>query len=267
MDEPSQTPQQHKRGMTFAVLHALLQLGPGAHRFQMIAARSTVSRSEVQRRLNQLMAADLVHRPRRGYYELRATTAEMTGTPGLVSPTETPLFDAPVLLQEVHRRTKQVVLLHTYTPVGGERLCIGAAGAYDTLFRQELAITPEAVDGLRQAPLDSDAAGLVILANLAGEDSDLRDDLRRIRSAQLARSESPLPGWDLVSVPLRRLPGAPAYPGAEPRVVGAVSILSPRDSQGAPLVAYGRLLLNAVHVAVERSVVVTRTGVSAPHAA
>ncbi|MFF9158294.1 hypothetical protein ACF1AB_39405 [Streptomyces sp. NPDC014846] len=171
-------------------------------------------------------------------------------------PTTTPLLDVAVLLKGVHHRTQQVALLHTYSPVTGERLCISAVGAENVSLRRALALTPRAVGGLRQAPLDSDAPGLVMLANLAGHDAPLRQDLRQIRSSQVAITESPLPGWNLISVPVRRLPGAPAVPDAEPRVVAAVSILAPEHEQGNAVVAYGRLLRSAVHAATESSVVI-----------
>ncbi|MET9109411.1 hypothetical protein [Streptomyces zhihengii] len=179
----------------------------------------------------------------------------------------TPLLDTALLLEALHSRTKQAVLLHTYSPVTGERLCIAAAGVHDVRLRRELACTPGAVDRLRRAPLDADAPGLVMLANLAGHDASLRQDLRQIRSVQVALTDSPLPGWILVSVPLRRLPGAPAIPGAEPSVVAAVSVMAPDAMEGDPLVAYGRLMRNAVQAAVETSVVIPHHRFAAAQAA
>ncbi|MFI5864708.1 hypothetical protein [Streptomyces sp. NPDC051546] len=239
------------------MLHALLQLGPGPHKAGDITVRTTMDEDEVRRRLLQLFNAKVCYRPRFGYWELRPTTATPTNTPGLVHPSTTPLLDAGLLLEGLHSRTGQTVLLHTYAPVTGERLCIAAAGTQDVRLRRELAHIPRAVDRLRRAPLDSDAPGLVMLANLAGHDLPLREDLRQIRASQLALTKAPLPGWILVSTPLRRLPGAPVMPGAEPRVVAAVSILAPEHLHGDPLVAYGRLMRNAVHAAIESSVAVT----------
>ncbi|WP_440581092.1 hypothetical protein [Streptomyces sp. PT19] len=213
---------------------------------------------EVRRRLLQLFKAKVCFRPRSGYWELRPISAVATGTPGLVHSSTTPLLDAAPLLEDLHSRTEQAVLLHTYSPITGERLCIGAAGAHDERLRRELATVPRAVDRLRRAPLDSDAPGLVMLANLAGHDVPLREDLRQIRSTQVALTKAPLPGWFLVSVPVRRLPGAPATPGAEPRVVASVSILAPIHAHGDPLVAYGRLMRNAVQTAIESSVVISQ---------
>jgi hypothetical protein len=259
--------QRRERDRTNAVLHALLQLGPGPHKSRDILARTTMGEDEVRRRLVQLYEANVCCRPRYGYWELLPITDAPTDIPGLVYPSTTPLLDAPLLLEDLYRRTQQTVLLHTYSPVTGERLCIAAAGTHDVSLRRELAFTAGAVDRLRRAPLDSDAPGLVMLANLAGYDTGLREDLRRIRSTQVALTESPLPGWMLVSVPLRRLPGAPAIPGAEPRVVAAVSILAPDHAQGAPLVAYGRLLRNAVRAAVGTSVVITPPRFAAAQAA
>lgn len=260
--------QRRERDRTLAVLHALMELGSGQQSFRAIANRTSLDDSEVHRRLRQLFQAQLCDRPNYGYWELRPTTAALTGAPpGLVHPSATPLPGVAFLLEGIHRRTQQVVLLHTYSPVSGERLCISAVGASEPRFRRELAITPEAIDQLRRAPLDSDAPGLAMLANLAGQDVPLRDDLRQIRSAQVAVTNSPLPGWNLVATPVRRLPGAPAVPGAEPRVVAAVSILAPDRAQGNALVAYGRLLRNAVLAAVETSVVIARPRFAAAQAA
>ncbi|WP_331732406.1 hypothetical protein OG613_47945 (plasmid) [Streptomyces sp. NBC_00015] len=259
--------QRRERDRTNAVLHTLLQLGPGPHKSRDIAARMTMGEEEVRRRLLQLFKAKVCLRPRYGYWQIRPLNDVPTAPPGLVHPSTTPLLDATLLLEDLHDRTQQAVLLHTYSPVTGERLCIAAAGTHDVHLRRELAFTPGAMDRLRRAPLDSDAPGLVMLANLAGHDAPLREDLRQVRSAQVALTDSPLPGWILVSVPLRRLPGAPAIPGAEPRVVAAVSILAPDHAQGDPLVAYGRLMRNAVQSAIATSVVIARPRFAAARAA
>ncbi|MET8816505.1 hypothetical protein ABZW47_31455 [Streptomyces sp. NPDC004549] len=260
--------QRRERDRTNAVLHALLQLGPGPHKSRdIVDALTTMEADEVRRRLLQLFEAKVCYRPRYGYWELRPVTATPSDVPGLVHPNTTPLLDVSLLLQNLHRRTQHAVLLHTHSPVTGERLCIAAAGVHDARLRQELAFTPGAVDRLRRAPLDSDAPGLAMLANLAGHDIPLRQDLRRIRSAQVALSEAPLPGWLLVAVPLRRLPGTPAIPGAEPRVVAAVSIMAPDHAQGDPLIAYGRLMHNAVQDAIETSVVIATPRFAAARAA
>lgn len=259
--------QRRERDRTNAVLHALLQLGPGPHKSRDVTARTTMDEDEVRRRLLQLFKAKVCYRPRFGYWELRPVPDTASDTPGLVQPSTTPLLDTALLLDLIHSRTEQAVLLHTYSPVSGERLCIAAAGSHDLRLRRELAFAQGAVDQLRRAPLDSDAPGLVMLANLAGHDAPLREDLRRIRAAQVALTESPLPGWILVSVPVRRLPGAPAMPGAEPRVVAAVSILAPDHAHGDPLVAYGRLMRNAVQAATESSVVVSHHRFAAAQAA
>lgn len=255
------------RDRTYVVLHALQQLGPGPHKFRTIASRTPLGDSEVHRRLRQLREAQLCDRPRHGYWELRPDTAVPMTAPDLLHPSTTPLFDTARLLEAIHRRTRQVVLLHTYSPLSGERLCIAAAGTYDVRFRRDMALTTPAIGQLRQAPLDSDAPGRVMLASLVCQDTPLREDLRQIRSAQMALSNSPLPGWSLVSVAVRRLPGAPATPGAEPRLVGAVSVLAPDGAQGAPLVAYGRLLRSVVQAAVETSAVITKPRFAAVKAA
>ncbi|MFJ3658275.1 hypothetical protein ACIPPR_33830 [Streptomyces nigra] len=259
--------QRRERDRTNAVLHALLQLGPGAHKSSEIAARTTMQEEEVRRRLLQLFNAKVCYRPRVGYWELCPAPSASPDSPSLVHPSSTPLLDASLLLEVLHSRTEQAVLLHTYSPITGERLCIGAAGAQDARLRRELVGAPRAVDRLRRAPLDSDAPGLVMLANLVGDEAPLRQELRQIRSARIALTEAPLPGWIMVSVPVRRLPGAPAIPGAEPRVVAAVSILAPGHAQGDPVIAYGRLMRNAVQAAVDSSVAIAHPRFAAAQAA
>ncbi|MFH9677575.1 hypothetical protein ACH4L5_35660 [Streptomyces sp. NPDC017405] len=259
--------QRKERDRTNAVLHALLQLGPGPHKSSEITARTAMDEDEVRRRLLQLFKAKICDRPRFGYWELRPAPAASTGFPGLVHPGTTPLLDTALLLDGLHSRTEQAVLLHTYSPVTGERLCIAASGAHDGRLHSELASAPRAVDRLRQAPLDTDAPGLVMLAHLAGHDTPLREDLRQIRMHQVALTQAPLAGWILVSVPVRRLPGAPVIPGAEPRVVAAVSILAPDHAHGDPLVAYGRLMRGAVKAAINSSVVTTHAHFAATQAA
>jgi hypothetical protein len=188
-----------------------------------------------------------------------------TGVPGLVQPTTTPLLDVAPILNGLHLRTEQAVLFHTRSPITRARLCVAAAGTDDVNLRHQLAHTPRgAVDRIRQAPLHADAPGLAILAGL---DTPLRGDLQPIRTARVALSDAPLPGRILVSVPVRRLPGAPATPGAEPRVVPSASILAPAHAHGAPLVAHGRLPSNAVNAAISTSVVSTRPGLTATAAA
>ncbi|MER5779569.1 helix-turn-helix domain-containing protein [Streptomyces sp. NPDC002039] len=269
MDISARNPHQRReRDRTLAVLHALEALGAGPHRFRAIANRTELDDSTVHRRLLRLFNAGLCDRPRFGHWELRPATGAMADLPpGLVHPSRAPVRGATLLLEGIHRRTRQVVLLHTYSPLGGERVCISAAGTSLPRFRRELALTPGAVDRLRRAPLHCDAPGLAMLANLAGQDVPLRDDLRRIRSAQVAVTGSPLPGWSLVSAPLRRLPGAPAAPGAEPRVVAAISILAPDLTQGNAHVAYGPMLRNAVQAVLHNSAAVTRPLAAASRAA
>ncbi|MGZ2361509.1 hypothetical protein LRE75_33330 [Streptomyces sp. 372A] len=259
--------QRRERDRNNAVLHTLLQLGPGPHKSSEIIARTPMGEEEVRRRLLQLVKAEVCYRPRFGYWELRPASPVPTDAPGLVHPSATHLLDAPLLLQDLHTRTEQVVLLHTYSPITSERLCIGAAGTGDPRLRRDLAIAPRAIERLRRAPLDSDAPGLVMLADLAGHDAPLREDLRHLRSAQVALTKAPLPGWILVSVPIRRMPGAPTNPGAEPCVVASVSIMAPEHAHGDPLIAYGRLMRNAVQAATESSVVIASPQLPATQAA
>ncbi|MFD0427666.1 helix-turn-helix domain-containing protein [Streptomyces zhihengii] len=116
------------RDRTFAVLNALLNLGPGIHKFRTIAARAGLGDATVHRRLDQLVHAGLATRTTRGYYELCEATTSISRTSGLFHRNATPLLDAQRLLDALHHRTDQVVLLHTHSPLTGERLCIGAAG-------------------------------------------------------------------------------------------------------------------------------------------
>ncbi|MGW2105120.1 hypothetical protein [Streptomyces sp. NPDC001948] len=254
MKEAHNTRDREDRDKTFAVLNILLRLGPGPHKFREIVAQSKMTKSCIQRRLRMLVDADLCHRTSYGYYELQPADTVPVDAPGLVVPLgSTPLFNVGELLDQLHQRTNLVSLLHTYHPLRAERLCVAAAGTSDIRFRRHALLFPKAIERLRQAPLDSDAPGLAILANLARRDAPLREDLRQIRHNQVARTKSPITGWNLVSAPIRRLPGIPTTPGAEPQVVGAVSLLTPELPNGSDLVAYGRLLRNAIREAVETS--------------
>ncbi|MFI7322766.1 hypothetical protein [Streptomyces venezuelae] len=237
--------KEHERAD--AVLHVLLRMGPGPHKCRDIAARTPLDTRQTQRALRHLYDARLCDRPRHGYWQIRPTSAALTGATGLVHPvpTTTPLLDIALLLEHLHHHTQQAVLLHTHSPLTSERLCIAAAGTNNPTLSRDLAHTPHAADRMRQAPLDSDAPGLTILANLTGHKAPLRADLHQIRAAQTALTLSPLPGWTLVSVPLHRLPGA------ETPVAAAVSILTPDHAPGAPLVTYGKLLRNAIRNALE----------------
>ncbi|WP_409235718.1 hypothetical protein [Streptomyces sp. PA5.6] len=230
--------KEHERATT--VLHALLRMGSGPHKYRDIVAHTTLGAKQTQRALRHLYDAQLCDRPRHGYWQIRPTVAALTGESGLVQATTTPLLDIALLLAHLHCHTRQAVLLHTHSPLTSERLCIAAAGTSNPTLSRDLAHTPHAADRLRQAPLDADAPGLTILAHLTGHKAPLRADLHQIRAAQVALSLSPLPGWTLVSVPLHQLPGAGTH------VCAAVSILTPDRAPGAPLVTYGKLLRNAM---------------------
>ncbi|MFD9405807.1 helix-turn-helix domain-containing protein [Streptomyces sp. NPDC059989] len=251
---PVQPAPERNGSQAYAFLQAVRRLGPGPHRFREIIHQTGLSKSEAHRRLSQLVDADLCRRPCHGQYELLShTPAAPSGPaspplrhPGTALP-RSPLLEA--LLNELHERTGHPVLLHTYAPLSGERLCAAAIGAHTPRVRRELASAPDSIGILRQAPLGADAAGLAMLAHLCPDDAQLREDLRRVRRDGMARTCSPLPGWSLVAVPLRRLPGACAAPGAEPAVVGALSILHPDAAAGARPTGYGLLLRAAVESA------------------
>jgi hypothetical protein len=221
---------------------------------------------EVRRRLFQPHKAKVRRQPQHAFWQLSHAPVIATDALERVQPSTAPLPDTALRMEDLHSRTQQVVLLHTYSPITGERLSITPASAHDADLRCELAVSPAAADRLRQAPLDTDTPGQVMLANLAGQDASLPEHLQRIRSPQIAPTASPLADWALISVPLRRLPGAPAITGAEPRVVAAVSIT--RDPMaGNPLIAYRRLMCNAVQAATQTSVVIPHTRFAAAQTA
>lgn len=271
---PVQPAPERNGAQAYAFLQAVRRLGPGPHRFGEIIHQTGLSKSETHRRLSQLVDADLCRRPCHGQYELlthapAAPAADLSNPrdpsepsapacpplrhPGAALP-RSPLLET--LLNELHQRTGLPVLLHTYAPLSGERLCAAAIGAHVPRVRRELASAPEATGILRQAPLGADAAGLAMLAHLCPDDGRLREDLRRVRREGMARTCSPLPGWSLVAVPLRRLPGTCPAPGAEPPVVGALSILHPDPVADACPTGYGLLLRAAVEGATDSGVAV-----------
>ncbi|WP_308345533.1 helix-turn-helix domain-containing protein [Streptomyces sp. ISL-94] len=252
---PVQPTPERNGAQAYAFLQAVRGLGPGPHRFREIIHQTGLSKSEAHRRLSQLVDADLCRRPRHGQYELlthapaapSGPASPVLRHPGAALP-RSPLLET--LLNELHARTGYPVLLHTYAPLSGERLCAAATGTHTPPVRRALASAPEATGILRQAPLGADAAGLAMLAHLCPDDAQLREDLRRVRRDGMARTRSPLPGWSLVAVPLRRLPGTCAAPGAEPPVVGALSVLHPDGAaEDDRATGYGLLLRAAVESA------------------
>ncbi|MFJ5817271.1 hypothetical protein ACIQGT_25745 [Streptomyces sp. NPDC093108] len=246
MDINDHTPKQPRPGpkgqQQLTMLNTILRLGPGPHPFNSIVASSGLSGSEVHRRLRQLVDAGLCLKPRYGHYELRLHATAWDHGLGLLHPGATPPRQTIALLNELSRRTEQMVFLHTYSPLTRERVCVAVAGSKSQQFERSLAREPQAENTLRQAPLDEDAPGLILLAHICDTHSPLSNTLQRIRQAGVAVSRSPLHGWSWTSVPVQRLPGSAPLRGAEPRVTAAVSVLAPETSSGAHVVAYHHLL-------------------------
>lgn len=103
----------------------------------------------------RLYDARLCDRPRHGHWQLRPTSAALTGATGLVHPTTTPLLDIALLLEHLHTTLGKRYCCTPTPPLTGERLCIAAAGTNNPTLSRDLAHTPHAAERLRRAPLVS----------------------------------------------------------------------------------------------------------------
>ncbi|MFI1621855.1 hypothetical protein ACH4VT_33595 [Streptomyces lydicus] len=212
-------------------LKALLQ-GRGPHALAQLCRRTRFGRPEVRGHLAAMEQAGLCTSQMRGHWELTvplgARSSWLThGLPG--APPGAPAGDRD-RLRDLHEATGHVVLLHSHlhlpTPV---RLCVDSwRGHLDEAVTRQLDAHPSAAGRLLQAPLDEDAPGLVIQANL---DSAIRPTsvrLQRIRDLGHALTDAPLPGWSLLSVPVYTGAvslGLPETSG--PRIAGALSLMAP----------------------------------------
>lgn len=204
----------------YGVLQSMRALGPGAHPLRRIIDAAQLSRSTVQRRLTEMVRADLCRElpGKRGYYELTLSSAaslarDLDGLIPLLPQIERELI-------ELQKYTGHGVVLHGRLAGNPPaRLCVAYRDGTARTLTQALDCHPQAKAHLRLAPLDTDAPGRVI----AGEPAD---PVRTSPSAGSAptppviRSSSPLPGWDLLSVPVMR----------DGKIAAALSIMAPVQS-------------------------------------
>ncbi|MEV7928593.1 helix-turn-helix domain-containing protein [Kitasatospora sp. NPDC088779] len=199
----------------YRVLQVLLELGPGSHTLAEVIARSGLTRSTAHRILQSGVRTRTFVQPTYGSYAVAHSGATGHSQDSL---TALPAGSRAISeeLGHLQRRTNQVVTLHSHLLLGmPSRICVDIAHGNRHDFAAALA-TSDAGPVLRRAPLHQDAAGLVMLANL----DDLSAGnavLRRIKIQGYARTQSPVTGWEMLSVPLWR--------GSV--LVGSVSLLAP----------------------------------------
>ncbi|CAM5272756.1 hypothetical protein KAURM247S_04296 [Kitasatospora aureofaciens] len=203
----------------FLVLQAMVELGPGAHSLAVVVARTGLSRSTAHRMLQSGVRAGTFLQSTYGYYSIAQGSS-----PGNMGPDPVTALacGSPAVTEELRHlqmRTNQVVALHSQlllaTP---SRVCVGLAHGNRADFVTAMA-SGQAAAALNAAPLHTDAAGLVILANL--EEPGPRPAnpvLRKVKILGHARTQSPVPGWEMLAVPLWR----------GRAIVGSVSLLAPQ---------------------------------------
>lgn len=197
------------------VLQALIELGPGSHTLAEVMAHSGLTRSTAHRILQSGVRTHTFVQPTYGTYAIAHPSATGHSQDALTAlPASSPAISEE--LAHLQRRTNQVVALHSHLLLGApSRICVDIADGNRHDFAAALA-TSDAGPVLRRAPLHQDAAGLVMLANL----DDLSAGnavLRRIKIQGYARTQSPVAGWEMLSVPLWR--------GSV--LVGSISLLAP----------------------------------------
>ncbi|MGW2654362.1 helix-turn-helix domain-containing protein [Streptomyces sp. NPDC001478] len=225
---------------TYGVLRALIRLGHGPHQPRDIVEVCGLPRRLVYRRLQQLIEAGLVRRSPGlyGHYELVPLALQVHSGQSLIAPVAG-ATEVQSVLESLHEATGEVVTFHAFLSLGATRVCTDLVGESPALRRAVLR-DPAGASALREAPLESDAPGRVILAHMAGLDSN-QADLRMIRQTGVARSAAPLPDWNWVSAAVP--PQSGTAPEAVSPVIGAVSLLVPANSPRN--VSYGRLLRKA----------------------
>ncbi|MEW2493905.1 helix-turn-helix domain-containing protein [Streptomyces nodosus] len=227
---------------TYGVLRALIRLGHGPHQPRDIVEVCGLPRRLVYRRLQQLIEAGLVRRSPGlyGHYELVPLALHIHRGQSLIAPVSG-TAEVQSVLESLHTETGEVVMFHAFLSLGATRVCTDLVGESLALRRAVLR-DPAGAAALREAPLQSDAPGRVILAHMAGPDAD-QPEFEMIRQSGVARSAAPLPGWNWVSAAVP--PQSGTTPEAVSPIIGAVSLLVPAKSPRN--VSYGRLLREAIH--------------------
>jgi DNA-binding IclR family transcriptional regulator len=204
----------------YGVLQSMRALGPGAHPLRRIIDAAQLSRSTVQRRLTEMVRADLCRElpGKRGYYELTLSSAasvahDLDGLIPLLPQIERELI-------ELQKYTGHGVVLHGRLAGNPPaRLCVAYRDGTARALTHALECHPEAKARLRLAPLDTDAPGWVIAGGPA-DPSCPTPPPGSVSATPVVRSGSPLPDWDLLSVPVLR----------DGKIAAALSILAPAHS-------------------------------------
>ncbi|WP_079036419.1 MULTISPECIES: helix-turn-helix domain-containing protein [Streptomyces] len=184
----------------FRLLRALHELGPGAHALDTLTRLTGLARSTTHRILQSAVREGAVLQCGYGRYRLARHAAPPSGQlPHLPVSLEIVGAELAALCHRAGRAAFLHVPVMLRPPLRVSLWCSHAPGADPV---------PAPTDGDRagllfRAPLHTDAAGLVLLANLPGAAPE-QAGLERIRALGHARTPSPLPGWDLVSAPVRR---------------------------------------------------------------
>ncbi|MEU7198109.1 helix-turn-helix domain-containing protein [Streptomyces xinghaiensis] len=191
----------------YLVLQTLNSMGPGLHPLRRIIDESGVTKSTVHRILRAgVEAKHLIYRAP-GRYGIATDVANHRpdASVHLNLPHDSALDRETTALQ---RQTAQVAMAFSAVLIDDRpgRLMLnhsyGRRGDFQAAFTHAAVNTKVA---LRYAPLTADAAGLVILSHLSSLDSAPQSRLmREIRSEGYVVTQSPLPEWKMLGVPLWR---------------------------------------------------------------
>ena len=199
-----------------AALHELDRLrGVGSHSLQEIADYTGLAKPTICRVLVICTAAGLATRVERGRYALSDSEAT------------SPMTDSPEmhpLLSALHETTRYPVLVFVPAVLPGvtqKRILV--SHQFGDNRRQLLQAPRDRQEALMQAPLDADAAGLVILAALDQSPTPTLQT-QRIRERGYASTPSALVGLSLLAAPVI-LPCADGTPAIQ--AVAALALLVP----------------------------------------
>ena len=188
----------------YLVLQTLNNMGPGVHPLRRIIDESGVTKSTVHRILRAGVAANhLIYRAP-GRYGIATAVANHRpdASVHLNLPHDSALDRETTVLQ---RQTAQVAMAFSAVMIDDTpgRLMLnhtyGRRSDFQAAFNQADADVKVA---LRYAPLTADAAGLAILSHLDGAPQSHL--MREIRSEGYVVTQSSLPDWKMLGVPLWR---------------------------------------------------------------
>ncbi|MGP3950863.1 helix-turn-helix domain-containing protein [Streptomyces sp. 7N604] len=205
----------------YLVLQTLHSMGPGLHPLRRIIDESGVTKSTVHRILSAGVAAKhLIHRAP-GRYGIATDVANHRPDASV----HLPLAHDSALDREtttLQRQTAQVAMAFGAVLIDDTpgRLMLNHSYGRRSDFQAAFNHTDvDAKVALRYSPMTADAAGLAILAHLDGAPQSHL--MREIRSEGYVLTQSPLPDWKMLGVPLWRgstVYGALAVMGLRPQM-------------------------------------------------